>query len=55
MGKHRTVRRVVLVYCTACWGTGRAGGGKCEKCDGTGKVETIVNEIVSDDEQVKAS
>lgn len=41
MSKHKTVRRVVMVYCSNCWGTGRAGGGKCE---------TIVNEIVSDEE-----
>ena len=54
MGKFKTVRRVVMVACTDCWGTGRAGGGKCESCKGKGEVETIVNEIVADEEGAQA-
>lgn len=53
MSKYKRVRRVVMVYCGDCWGTGKAGGGKCETCKGTGEVERIANEIVSDDEEVK--
>ena len=54
MSKHKTVQRWVSVPCPDCWGTGRETGGKCATCKGTGNVERVVNEIVSDDE-VKTS
>ena len=50
MGKHRTVRRIVMVTCPDCYGTGLATGGKCGTCKGTREVERVVNEIVSDEE-----
>lgn len=54
MSKYRTVRRVVLVPCPDCFGTGLETGGKCRTCKGRGDVERIVNEIVAEDE-VKTS
>ncbi len=48
------IRRIVMVVCADCFGTGLALGGKCATCQGTGEVKRVVNEIVHEDDEVKA-
>lgn len=51
----KRIRRIIMVACPDCYGTGLAVGGKCRTCKGTGEVERVVNEIVHEDDEVKAS
>lgn len=54
MSKYKRVRRIILVPCPDCYATGLSVGGKCTTCKGSGEVERVVNEIVREDEEVKA-
>lgn len=46
MKGYKRVKRTILVPCPSCLGTGH----KCLVCAGTGEVERVVVEIVSEDE-----
>lgn len=54
MSKYRTIRRIILVTCTNCLGSGnlitKHGLVTCAECNGRGEVERIINEIVHDEE-----
>lgn len=45
----KQIKRIVLVPCGDCYGTGLAVGGKCSTCKGTGEVERVVVEMVHED------
>lgn len=51
----KRIRRIVRVPCPDCWGSGLSVGGKCRTCKGSGEVERVVNEIVHEENEVKAS
>lgn len=51
----KRIQRIVKIDCKDCGGNGyrhdnRGERVKCVPCKGTGEVETIVNEIVNEDE-----
>lgn len=45
--RYRRIRRTILVPCPACYGTGH----KCAVCAGTGEVELVIVEWVTDTEE----
>lgn len=55
MSKFKTVRRIVRVPCPDCYGTGLETGGKCHTCKGTKEVERVVNEVVDEGNEIKAT
>jgi DnaJ-class molecular chaperone len=50
---HKQIRRLMLVPCSNCLGTGRALAKneqtKCPECKGKGEVEKWITEIVNDE------
>lgn len=50
----KRIRRIIMVRCTDCWGTGRSVSGSCITCKGKGEVERVVVEIVQDDQVQEA-
>lgn len=54
MKAHKRVRRLVLVLCSNCLGSGsvmaKSEQKKCPECKGKGEVEKWIIEIVNEDE-----
>ena len=55
MSGYKRVRRLVLVPCGNCLGTGtvvaKGNERKCPECKGTGNVEKWIVELVSEDDE----
>lgn len=45
----KQIRRIVLVPCTDCFGTGKEIGGPCSTCKGKGEIERPVVEFIHDE------
>lgn len=50
MNKFKRIRRKIYVICVDCYGTGKFLIDACERCKGTGDVEKVIVEFVSEDE-----
>lgn len=44
------VRRLILVVCMDCFGSGVLRGQTCITCKGTGEIEKHITEIINEDE-----
>ena len=55
MSGFKRVKRIIQVNCRECWGTGKAVGEPCRTCKGKGEVDTVVWEIVADDNEAVPS